>query len=1035
MSPEQVSRGKVDARADVYSLGVTLYEVLTLRTPYQGESDHELQRAILFEEPLPPRKLNPRLHRDLETVLLKALEKNPERRYASARDFAADLRRFLRYEPIHARPQGAWTRITRRAAKHKAGVAAGGAITVLLLALGLVLLWNHRQERLRRIEGYEPAVRQAAMKMQVGGLSMKWGAGFLAYIDRWVLYYGGRGNAKAREVGRAPVEEAVDELLHAEAAVPGRPDAYYHRAQGLLLLQQDDEALAELDKVLQRDRDLVPALLLRAKLREKRGDSQGRDSDLERARNAPGGDWGESWLAATEAMAQGRWEQAAAAYGKLIRLEEAGRHGYLGSREEALLGRGVAHLELEDFQAAVGDFLEAKALLPDSPQPALLLGKTYYLMAREKSAEATFEALHESTRFKDDVVMEVIGLYRGQEQTAKCLRWAEEKLTKGSALRPRALCHCLADRGRFAEAIQAGEEAIQLDSHDGLSHVFLGMAYARQGNAERAQEMATRALELAPEDSFVYFRVAGLTTDTDKRIQRFKSSIGLDPTAPWPRQFLGDVLFFRKGQKERGFSLVKEAIALEPKNFFPHRFLGRIHEAEGRMGEAAQSFCRSIELNPTFEFAHGNLFALVRRKEKNPAIAPALDRLVAKLEKLLAWGADDTELIRETLALVLIHHPTDPEPRRAVRYARQAVEVSVGQASEALGTLGEVLSLAGDPQGAVLTIEELLRFPHDGRGPEVRLAKLRKSALPLLPSYRSIDAALLDSKPDPEQAGSHRLRLYLESRLLQRSGKHGDAIAKLKELRALDATAIEPVLRLAESLRAAGDPGAGEKPVREILKPVSPHDGDFWDLWTAIQLTELGRAPAELLADLPGASPPGSAVSDPALDDIRRLLTLLAAGGPIRIHCGGGKHGNPKDIPWEKDCFYSGGRHAFSSRSTVVGATEQAEDVPLYQSERWFPVADAGNAGYRLPLPPGAYRVTLHFAEIYFHAKGMRVFDVHAEGKEMLKDYDPFAAAGFATADVKPFEPIDVKDGFLDIDFIHRIENPKISAIEIERVR
>jgi hypothetical protein len=75
-------------------------------------------------------------------------------------------------------------------------------------------------------------------------------------------------------------------------------------------------------------------------------------------------------------MVQGRWNDAAAAYGKLIQLEETGQEPYLGSLVEALLGRGVARLEGNEFQEALVDFARTQTLRPDSPQPALLLGKT-----------------------------------------------------------------------------------------------------------------------------------------------------------------------------------------------------------------------------------------------------------------------------------------------------------------------------------------------------------------------------------------------------------------------------------------------------------------------------------------------------------------------------------------------------------------------------------------------------------------------------------------------------------------------------------
>jgi hypothetical protein len=106
MSPEQ-ARGSdsVDARTDVYGLGVTLYEALTGEVPFRGTAHLVLQR-VLGEEPRPPRQLNDAVPRDLETICLKAMAKEPHRRYQSAAEFAADLRRWLQGEPIVARPTG-----------------------------------------------------------------------------------------------------------------------------------------------------------------------------------------------------------------------------------------------------------------------------------------------------------------------------------------------------------------------------------------------------------------------------------------------------------------------------------------------------------------------------------------------------------------------------------------------------------------------------------------------------------------------------------------------------------------------------------------------------------------------------------------------------------------------------------------------------------------------------------------------------------------------------------------------------------------
>src|SRR5262249_51530541 len=104
MSPEQAlaKHGLVDHRTDVYALGATLYELLTLRPAVDGKDREEILRRIAFEEPVPPRQIDRGIPVDLETIVLKALGKEPSERYATARELTDDLAAFLQDRPIRA---------------------------------------------------------------------------------------------------------------------------------------------------------------------------------------------------------------------------------------------------------------------------------------------------------------------------------------------------------------------------------------------------------------------------------------------------------------------------------------------------------------------------------------------------------------------------------------------------------------------------------------------------------------------------------------------------------------------------------------------------------------------------------------------------------------------------------------------------------------------------------------------------------------------------------------------------------------------
>src|SRR5262249_12841993 len=130
----------------VYALGAILYELLTGRPPFRAETGAATLQQVLAEDPVPPARLNPRVPRDLETISLKCLQKDPGKRYSTAADLAADMERLLSHDPILARPTGRVERCLRWVRRRPAAAVSLAAATLLMTA-GAVGAWLLAQQQ------------------------------------------------------------------------------------------------------------------------------------------------------------------------------------------------------------------------------------------------------------------------------------------------------------------------------------------------------------------------------------------------------------------------------------------------------------------------------------------------------------------------------------------------------------------------------------------------------------------------------------------------------------------------------------------------------------------------------------------------------------------------------------------------------------------------------------------------------------------------------------------------------------------------
>jgi serine/threonine-protein kinase len=250
MSPEQVEgkAGAISPRTDVFALGTILYEILTGQAPHPGETLMEIYGRIIRNDPVPPKRMNPNVPADLQTIVLKCLEKDPRRRYPTAKEFADDLKRHLAGEPIEARPAGFATRTCRVLLKSRPARGIGiVAAAILVAAVGIEVAGREKAGRLRAEQEKRLNVLREHARTSLSAVLKLRRAGANDAMKEFV---------PALEAAYAQALETAPQVAEVEYLL-GR----MHRA-----LLEDTKALDFQERALKKEPRYAPALYERAVL-------------------------------------------------------------------------------------------------------------------------------------------------------------------------------------------------------------------------------------------------------------------------------------------------------------------------------------------------------------------------------------------------------------------------------------------------------------------------------------------------------------------------------------------------------------------------------------------------------------------------------------------------------------------------------------------------------------------------------------------------------------------------------------------------
>jgi serine/threonine protein kinase/tetratricopeptide (TPR) repeat protein len=609
MAPEQ-AEGKIRAigpAADIYALGAILYELLAGRPPFKAGRPLDTVRQVIEQEPVPPRQLEPRVPRDLETICLKCLEKDPARRYARAEELAADLRRFLDDEPILARPTPAWERAWKWGKHRPAVVALLGVSAAAVVAVVLLIAWHNVSLRgqLDRARAEERLARQREQEALEGQRLSR------AQSEGQKLLDDARLAVAARDWPNARLH-----LTKALATIGTEPALEHLKDPAEALLKQVEQELqAEADR--------------RA--------SQARFQQFGKLRDEAqflGTLYTGMDLAANRKATRATVRQALAVYG--VSVEDG--------------ARPALDAYLSDSQKA--------EILGDYYQLLLVLAETEAQSASDRKSPDQEQRLREALRVLEQALRfgspsrayhlrraRYLGLLRDGAAATR----AEKAAAEASVLHP--LDHFLvADelyrRGEFEEAIKEFDQVLQLKPAHFWAQYLSALSLLRLHRPAEARAQLTACLAQRPDFVWLYLLrgfAEGELRAFDAAEADFQHALEmpLDEDARYVLLVNRAVVRVREDRVDDAVADLKTAIELEPNEYQAYVNLAQAYRRLNEPDLALEQLDRAVRLEPALAHLY-RLRARLYLERKEPALAlKDFDRAIERENTDSPFLADD----------------------------------------------------------------------------------------------------------------------------------------------------------------------------------------------------------------------------------------------------------------------------------------------------------------------------------------------------------------------------------------------------------